>query len=96
MDDHKPRKPSRAGSAWRFRQKPVDVAHFAAGPGDLLAIVMHWAPPVPEYANREKAPHYIDWLTRIYARPATLKLFRTSRSLGQRALEIAADLGVAT
>jgi len=51
---------------------------------------------VPEYANREKAPHYIDWLTRIYARPATLKTFRSSRSLGLRALEIAAQLGVAT
>ena len=64
---------------------------------DTVTFANFYALPmtVPEYANREKAPHYIDWLTRIYERPATLKLFRTSRSLGQRALEIAAELGVA-
>ena len=33
-----------AGSAWYFRQKPVDVAHFSAGPGFLLAVVMQERP----------------------------------------------------
>ena len=65
---------------------------------DTVTFANFYALPmtVPEYANSENAPHYMDWLTRNYARPATLKLFRTSRSLGQRALQIAADLGVAT
>jgi GST-like protein len=64
---------------------------------DTVTFANFYALPmtVPEYANREKAPHYMDWLTRIYARPATLKTFRgCGRSLGLRALDIAAELGV--
>ena len=65
---------------------------------DTVTFANFYALPmtVPEYANAEKAPRYMDWLKRIYSRPATLKLFRASRSLGQRALEIAGDLGVPT
>ena len=33
-------------SAWYFRQKPVDVAHFSAGPGFLLAVVMQERPGI--------------------------------------------------
>lgn len=74
------------------------VSPYLAGPtfsvADLVAFANYYALPltVPEYANKEKAPHYIDWLRRIYRRPATLETFKLSRSLAKRAFDIAADL----
>jgi glutathione S-transferase/GST-like protein len=64
---------------------------------DTVTFANFYALPmtVPEHANRDRAPHYMDWLERIYARPATLETFRAARSLGLRALDIARDLGIA-
>lgn len=61
---------------------------------DIVAFANYYALPmsVPEYANKENAPHYIDWLRRIYARPATTATFKQSRSLAQRAFEIKEQL----
>jgi hypothetical protein len=50
---------------------------------------------VPEHANAERTPHYVAWLRRIYARPPTLRLFETSRSLGRMALGVAAEIETA-
>jgi glutathione S-transferase/GST-like protein len=64
---------------------------------DLCAFANYYALPqsVPEYAKRERAPHYIDWLRRIYARPATMAAFALGRSLARRAFDIARQLEVA-
>ncbi|MDB5717578.1 MAG: glutathione S-transferase-like protein [Sphingomonas bacterium] len=74
------------------------VSPYLAGPdysiADTVAFANFYALPmtVPEYANKANAPHYIAWLKRIYARPATMATFNNSRSLGKRAFEIAAKL----
>jgi GSH-dependent disulfide-bond oxidoreductase len=61
---------------------------------DLVAFANFWGLPmtVPEYANPEATPHYVGWLRRMYARPASQQLFETSRSLGKAALGVAAQL----
>ena len=66
--------------------------HFSIA--DVVAFANFYALPmtVPEYANKANAPHYVGWLRRIYARPATMEIFGHSRSLGKRAFEIAAML----
>ena len=62
---------------------------------DLVAFANFYALPmtVPEYANVERAPHYIDWLRRIYRRPATMATFERGRSLARRAFEVARRIG---
>jgi len=62
---------------------------------DLVAFANFYALPltVPEYANEAKVPHYIDWLRRIYRRPATLATFEKGRSLARRAFDIARQIG---
>jgi GST-like protein len=64
---------------------------FLAGPtytiADLESFANFYSLPmtVPEYATREKAPRYIDWLIRIYNMPGTMEAFALGRSLGRRA-----------
>ena len=71
---------------------------YLAGPtfsvADLTAFANFYALPltVPEYANKANAPHYIDWLRRIYRRPATLETFQLARSLARRAFDVAKQL----
>lgn len=61
---------------------------------DLVAFANFWGLPmtVPEQANADRSPHYIDWLRRMHRRPASRRLFEGSRSLGQAALGVAAQL----
>ena len=61
---------------------------------DLVAFANFWGLPmtVPEYANARATPHYVGWLKRMYVRPASLRLFESSRSLGKAALGVAAQL----
>jgi glutathione S-transferase/GST-like protein len=62
---------------------------------DLVAFANFYALPltVPEYANEARAPHYVDWLRRIYRRPATMATFAQARSLARRAFDIARRIG---
>ncbi len=63
---------------------------FLAGPAytvaDLDCFANFYSLPmtVPEHANKEKAPRYIDWLLRIYNMPGTMDAFRLARTLGTR------------
>jgi len=74
----------------RLKESP-----YLAGPSysvaDLVAFANFYALPitVPEYANKDHAPHYIDWLRRIYRRPATMAAFSLARSLARRAFDVA-------
>ncbi len=68
---------------------------YLAGPAfsvaDIVAFANAYALPVsvPEFANEEKAPHYMAWLKRIYTRPATRESFKLGRTpLAQRALQM--------
>jgi glutathione S-transferase len=71
---------------------------FLAGPTyticDLECFANYYSLPmtVPDYANKEKAPRYIDWLVRIYNMPGTMDAFRLARSLAVRAFTIKEDL----
>ena len=61
---------------------------------DLVAFANFWGLPrtVPEHANAGRTPHYLDWLRRLHRRPASLRLFEASRSLGRMALDLGAEL----
>ena len=67
---------------------------FLAGPAysvaDLECFANFYSLPmtVPEYANKEKAPLYIDWLIRIYNMPGTMDAFALSKTLGTRAFGV--------
>jgi glutathione S-transferase/GST-like protein len=68
---------------------------YLAGPtfsvADIVCFANAYALPVsqPELAKEEKAPHYFDWLRRIYARPATRAAFELGRTpLAARALQM--------
>lgn len=69
-------------------------APFLAGPAytvaDLEVFANSYSLPMaaPNHANREVAPRYIDWLTRIYNMPGTMEAFALSRSLARRAFAI--------
>ena len=71
---------------------------FLAGPtysiADLEAFANFYSLPmtVPEYANKDQAPRYIDWLIRIYNMPGTMEAFGLARSLARRAFTIKAEL----
>jgi len=66
-----------------------------AGPdyslADTIAFANAYALPVsvPQFANEDKAPHYMNWLNRIYRRPATKEAFAMGRTqLAERAMEV--------
>lgn len=63
---------------------------------DLLAFANFYSQPLsnPDACREKDVPHYIDWLRRIYARPATLRSFGLARSLARRGLDVARMLGV--
>jgi glutathione S-transferase len=71
---------------------------FLAGPAytvaDLESFANFYSLPmtVPEYANKEKAPRYIDWPIRIYNMPGTMEAFGLAKSLARRAFTIKAEL----
>ncbi len=71
---------------------------YLAGPtysvADLVCFANFYALPltVPEYANAKNAPHYLDWLRRIYRRPATMAAFGMARSLAKRAFDVAKQI----
>ena len=71
---------------------------FLAGPAytvaDLESFANFYSLPmtVPEYANKNRAPRYIDWLIRVYNMPGTTEAFGLARSLAKRAFTIKAEL----
>ncbi|MGO9992472.1 MAG: glutathione S-transferase family protein [Steroidobacteraceae bacterium] len=62
---------------------------------DILTFANFYALPggYPEFATTSFAPRVLDWLRRIYARPATAKTFGMARSIARRAFDIARGLG---
>jgi glutathione S-transferase/GST-like protein len=63
--------------------------------GDIVAFCMAYALPVmqPDNVNYERTPHLMEWLRRIYRRPAILESFRLGRTpLAERAREVMAKL----
>ncbi len=71
---------------------------FLAGPSytvaDLESFANFYSLPmtVPDYANKDKAPRYIDWLIRIYNMAGTMEAFGLAHSLARRAFTIKAEL----
>lgn len=65
---------------------------------DILTFANFYSLPLsnPAACPEEDVPHFIDWLRRIYARPATLRTFAFARSLARRGVEVAEMLGVDT
>ena len=70
-------------------------SEWLAGPtysiADIITFANAYALPVsqPQAANRDIAPHYWEWLRRIYARPAIKAAFELGRTpLAARALEM--------
>lgn len=63
---------------------------------DILTFANFYSLPLsnPAACPEEEVPHFIDWLRRIYARPATLRTFALARSIGRRGFEVAEKLGV--
>lgn len=76
----------------------LEANSYLAGPAytiaDLEAFANFYSLPmtVPEYANKEKAPRYIDWLIRIYNMTGTMEAFGLARSLARRAFTIKTEL----
>jgi len=62
---------------------------------DIVTFTNFYALPMssPEFASEEVAPHVLEWLRRIYARPATMRTFSLARGLARRAFEIRDMLG---
>ena len=81
-----------------LRQERLKADRFLAGPAysvaDLECFANFYSLPmtVPEYANKEKAPRYIDWLIRIYNMPGTMEAFGLAKSLARRAFTIKDEL----
>lgn len=62
---------------------------------DIMTFANFYALPssFPEFATESHAPHVLEWLRRIYARPATMKTFGLARSIARRAFDIRDELG---
>jgi glutathione S-transferase/GST-like protein len=62
---------------------------------DILTFTNFYALPLnfPEVASEEIAPRVLEWLRRIYARPATMETFATARGLARRAFDVRDLLG---
>lgn len=73
---------------------------WLAGPGFTLADIMTFANfyslPLsnPVACQEADVPCFIDWLRRIYARPATMTTFALARSIAMRAFKVADMLNV--
>ena len=78
------------GRGVMMMEERLKADKFLAGPAytvaDLDCFANFYSLPmtVPEYANKEKAPRYIDWLLRIYNMPGTMDAFALARTLGKR------------
>jgi GSH-dependent disulfide-bond oxidoreductase len=63
---------------------------------DINAFCMAYALPMmqAEHVNSEKTPNLLDWLRRVYARPAIAKTFEYGRTpMAARAMEVRKILG---
>jgi GST-like protein len=78
------------GRGVQLMEERLKEAPFLAGQtytvADLESFAQFYSLPmtVPEHANKEKAPRYIDWLIRIYNMPGTMDAFALARTLGKR------------
>jgi GST-like protein len=86
---------SRVNDGIQLMNEQLAETDYMAGPGysiaDTVTFANAYALPVsvPQFANENKAPHYMAWLHRIYRRPASREAFAMGRTtLAQRALEI--------
>jgi len=86
------------GRGVMLMEERLTEAPFLAGQSytiaDLESFANFYSLPmtVPDYANKEKAPRYIDWLIRVYNMPGTMAAFGLSRGLARRAFVIKEDL----
>ena len=86
------------GKGVMLMEERLKTDKFLAGPAysvaDLECFANFYSLPmtVPDYANKEKAPRYIDWLIRIYNMPGTMEAFGLAKSLARRAFTIKDDL----
>ncbi len=58
---------------------------------DINAFCMAYALPImqAEHVNEEKTPHLLDWLRRVYARPAIAEAFKLGRTpMAARAMDV--------
>lgn len=85
----------RVGAWIRAMDVRLKDSPYLAGPtysvADVVCFANAYALPVsqPQLATKEKAPHYFDWLRRIYARPAIGEAFKLGRTpLAARALQM--------
>ena len=82
------------GRGVQMMEERLKQDKFLAGPAysvaDLDCFANFYSLPmsVPEHANKEKAPRYIDWLLRIYNMPGTMEAFGLARTLGTRAFGV--------
>jgi glutathione S-transferase/GST-like protein len=62
---------------------------------DILTFTNFYALPLsfPEFSTEAYAPHVLEWLRRIYERPATMQTFGLARSIAKRAFEVRDLLG---
>jgi GST-like protein len=90
-------------SQWvRAMDERLKDSPYLAGPtysvADIVTFANAYALPVsqPALANRDIAPHYWDWLKRIYARPAVRAAFEMGRTpLAARARQMIDELAAA-
>lgn len=77
-----------AGSPW------LAGADFTLA--DIATFANFYSLPLsnPDACPEADVPHFIDWLRRIYARPATMTTFALARSIATRAFTVADLLGV--
>ena len=90
---------ARVGEYVKELETDLALGPWLAGPlfslADILTFANFYALPggYPEFANESYAPRVLDWLRRIYARPATAQTFGMARSIARRAFDIAKALG---
>jgi len=83
-----------------FEQALAERPYFAGETyslADINAFCMAYALPMmqAEHVNRDKTPHLLDWLRRVYARPAIAQSFALGRTpMAERALEVRRLIGM--
>ena len=92
---------ARVGDYVRELEAELTVGPWLAGDefslADILTFANFYALPAgyPEFVSETAAPRVLDWLRRMYSRPATARTFGMARSIARRAYGIARDLGCA-
>ncbi|HZD53692.1 MAG TPA: glutathione S-transferase family protein [Woeseiaceae bacterium] len=86
----------------RVFEAALGERHWFAGESyslaDINAFCMAYALPLmqPAYVNPENTPHLIEWLRRVYARPAIGQAFELGRTpMAARAVEVRELIGAA-